>query len=114
MPQSRPIPSRVLLLTVTSVILFAQVSQAAVWYVDKDNTAGTQDGASWATAYTTLQPAIEAVFADLGGGPAYGWDIIRKRMLPSSAVSVRGVVRFAMKCETVNIQYDSFIGERYE
>ena len=33
---------------------------AAVWYVDKDNTSGTEDGTTWATAFTTFQPAIEA------------------------------------------------------
>ena len=33
---------------------------AAVVYVDKDNSSGIEDGASWATAFTTLQPAMDA------------------------------------------------------
>ena len=35
-------------------------AHAATWYVDKDNTSGTEDGTSWATAFTAVQPAIDA------------------------------------------------------
>ena len=34
----------------------------AVWYVDKDNTSGVEDGTAGATAFTTIQPAIDAAF----------------------------------------------------
>lgn len=38
-----------------------------IWYVDKANAANpTQDGTSWATAFSDLQPAIDAAF-DAGG-----------------------------------------------
>ena len=40
---------------------------SAVWYVDKDNASGTEDGTTWATAFTTIQPAIDAAHADGGG-----------------------------------------------
>jgi hypothetical protein len=33
---------------------------AAVWYIDKDNDSGTEDGTTWATAFTTFRPAIIA------------------------------------------------------
>ena len=42
-------------------------ASAAVWYVDKNNTSGAEEGASWATAFTTIQPAIDAAFYDGGG-----------------------------------------------
>ena len=47
----------------TALLLFALVpspATAVVWYVDIDNTSGIEDGTSWATAYTTIQPAIDA------------------------------------------------------
>jgi len=34
-------------------------ASAAIWYVDASNP-GTEDGTSWATAYRTIQPAIDA------------------------------------------------------
>lgn len=33
---------------------------AAVWYVDVDNDSGVEDGTSWQTAFTAIQPAIDA------------------------------------------------------
>jgi len=39
-------------------------ASAAVWYVDKDNTSGVEDGTSRATAFTTLQAAIDAMYGD--------------------------------------------------
>ena len=41
-----------------------------VRYVDKDNASGNEDGLSWATAYTTIQPAIDAAY-DAGGGEVW-------------------------------------------
>ncbi len=43
---------------------------AAVWYVDKGNVSGTEDGTSWETAFSTVQPAIDAA-ADDGGGSVW-------------------------------------------
>ncbi len=37
-----------------------------MWFVDKDNISGTEDGTSWATAFTTIQPGIDA--ASVAGG----------------------------------------------
>ena len=31
-----------------------------VWYVDRDNASGVEDGLAWATAFTTIQAAINA------------------------------------------------------
>ena len=48
------------------VILPILNASAAVWWVDKD-AAGAGTGTSWADAFTTIQPAIDAAFADAGG-----------------------------------------------
>ena len=40
---------------------------ATVWYADLDNASGTEDGTSWETAFTTIQPAIDAAFESGGG-----------------------------------------------
>ncbi len=46
-------------------------ASATICYVDKDNTSGVEDGASWATAFTTIQPAIDAAHADGRGTYVY-------------------------------------------
>jgi len=46
---------------------FSLMSSASVWYVDKDNSSGDEDGRSWGTAFSTIQPAIDAAFEDGGG-----------------------------------------------
>ena len=48
------------------ILLTSSFSHAAVWYVDKDN-AGAEHGTSWATAYVTIQPAINASINGTGG-----------------------------------------------
>ena len=55
------------LLAGTLILLGGGAAHAAVWYVDIDNSSGTEDGTSWATAFTTIQPAIDATFANAGG-----------------------------------------------
>jgi formylglycine-generating enzyme required for sulfatase activity len=47
-------------------VCLCATSSASVWYVDKDNTAA-EDGTSWATAFTAIQPAIDAAFTAGGG-----------------------------------------------
>jgi len=42
-------------------------SAADVWYIDVDNTSGTQDGTSWATAFDTIQAGVYAAFVAGGG-----------------------------------------------
>lgn len=51
-----------LLLAVLMCCLPVAPAFTAVWYVDQANT-GTQDGKSWETAFTTIQPAIDAAAA---------------------------------------------------
>ncbi len=53
---------RVLVLSgvVCAAILTALSAPAAVIYVDRANTSGVQDGASWATAFRAVQDAIDA------------------------------------------------------
>jgi len=49
-----------------SVILalgLAYTAEAAVWYVDKDNVSGVEDGLTWLTAYTTIHAAVNAASA---------------------------------------------------
>jgi len=54
-------------LLATALVAISAHAAAAVWYVDKDNT-GAEGGTSWGTAYTTIQPAIDAAYND-GGSP---------------------------------------------
>lgn len=42
-------------------------AHAAVWRVDKDNTAGPWDGTSWPTAIQTIQEGVDVAFNDGGG-----------------------------------------------
>ncbi len=49
------------------ILSFCLSANAAVWYVDKDNASGTEDGKSWETAFTTIQPAIDAAYEDSPG-----------------------------------------------
>ena len=57
---------RALLLVLLILSIFSFSANAATWYVDQSNT-GAEDGTSWGTAYTTIQPAIDAAFGDGGG-----------------------------------------------
>ncbi|MBI4560138.1 MAG: hypothetical protein HY706_21295 [Candidatus Hydrogenedentes bacterium] len=49
------------------ILLVTSDVTAAVWYVDRDNLSGMQDGLRWATAYNAIQPAIDAAYAGGGG-----------------------------------------------
>jgi hypothetical protein len=40
-------------------------SAHAQWYVDLGNTSGVDDGTSWATAFTAVQPAVDAAFNEV-------------------------------------------------
>ena len=44
-------------------LLFSFAANGGVWYVDKDNASGVEDGTSWAAAFTGIQPAIDAAYA---------------------------------------------------
>jgi hypothetical protein len=54
-------------LVVLGILLYAVSAAAAVWYVDKDNVSGAEDGTTWGTAFTTIQEGIDAAFDDGGG-----------------------------------------------
>ena len=45
----------------------APMGVAVAWYVDIDNVSGMEDGTSWARAFTTIQPAIDAASGSGGG-----------------------------------------------
>jgi hypothetical protein len=38
-----------------------------IWYVDKDNQSGVEDGITWQTAFATIQPALDAAVGEAGG-----------------------------------------------
>jgi len=52
------------------IVIFPVAHAQDVWYVDKDNTAGTENGLAWGTAFTTVQPAIDAAM-ETGGGEVW-------------------------------------------
>lgn len=68
-------------------------TQPAIWYVNQGNTTGTEDGLSWATGFTRIQPAIDAA-ANAGGGEVWvasGW-YDEERPDPSGAIVMRSGV----------------------
>jgi len=47
---------------------------AGPWYVNKGNTSGIEDGTSWATAFSTIEPACQAAYAEAWpNGPSEVW-----------------------------------------
>jgi hypothetical protein len=54
-------------LVLLGMLVYTVSASAAVWYVDKDNISGTQDGTTWSTGFTTIQEGIDAAFDDGGG-----------------------------------------------
>ena len=56
------------------LLLFHPLSTLAaattIRYVDKDNTSDTETGLTWDTAFTTIQPAIDAAY-NAGGGEVW-------------------------------------------
>ena len=54
------------LLGIISGLTMVCTAHAAVWYVDRDAAAGG-DGTTWARAFKTIQPGIDAAFSDGGG-----------------------------------------------
>lgn len=53
-------------LVIGGTVMLVLPASAAVWYVDKDAPPGG-DGTSWPTAFTEIQPGIDAAYADGGG-----------------------------------------------
>ena len=51
----------------TIVVALCPMVFADVWYVDKDNASGIEEGTSWSTAFTTIQTAVDAASAAGGG-----------------------------------------------
>jgi len=47
-------------LLIAVALVLCPVAYAAIWCIDKDNTSGTENGESWATAFTTIQIGIDA------------------------------------------------------
>lgn len=47
--------------------IFTLQANAAVWHVNKYPGSDIEDGTSWSTGFTTIQPAIDAAYNDGGG-----------------------------------------------
>lgn len=71
-------------------LLAAPTADAAVWYVDQSNTSGTEDGASWETAYTAIQPALDAAEADGGGDVWVAQGMYPEVLHVPSSMTLRG------------------------
>ncbi len=56
--------------TFAILVLLAPIATADVWYVDIDNTSGTENGESWETAFTIVQDGVRAA-DDAGGGEVW-------------------------------------------
>ena len=67
-PSTLPVP--LVCVAIVLLMLITPYSFAATWYVDVDSDSGVEDGLSWATAFRTIQPAIDAA-ADDGGGEVW-------------------------------------------
>lgn len=44
------------------LLTLSAFTQAEVWYVNKANTSGIEDGQRWATAFTKIQAAVGATY----------------------------------------------------
>ena len=55
--------ARCSLLVALAVLIVPVDAFSGTCYVDNDNTTGPWDGTSWATAFDTIQPAIDAAYA---------------------------------------------------
>ena len=62
--------NRVLLFSASLCVAIVTAVQADVWYVDRANVSGTENGTSWGTAFTEIQAAITAA-GDAGGGEVW-------------------------------------------
>lgn len=57
----------VFLFLLAAIAGWAQADPGDIFYVDRSNTSGVEDGRSWATAFTKLEPAIETARTRFGG-----------------------------------------------
>jgi hypothetical protein len=88
-------------LILAAALLFALEAFPAVWYVNKNAEPGG-DGTSWATAFQTIEPAVNAA-ADDGGGEVW----IAAGVYDEERAGFRG--RLFVK-ETVEV-YGGFVGD---
>lgn len=87
-PRARRLRSLFQVLVAFAFISAASVSSAQVIrYVDADNTTENQDGLSWATAFCTIQPAIDSAHAE-GGGDIWVADGVYTEDRPDSGTLI--------------------------
>ena len=98
-----------LMLTVLLAGVGANANAESVWHVDKSQTANEEDGESWETAFTTIQPAIDAAY-EAGGGEVWVaegvYDEQREWHHPQDVVRNTGALRLRDHVEV----YGGFVG----
>lgn len=101
----------------TVALFLGAATSADVYFVSKDNTAAVQDGASWATAFTAIQPAIDAAHAN-GGGEVWiakgVYDELRTTMRNTSSDPVLSLNIGALEVKEGVSLYGGFAGAEIE
>lgn len=94
--------------TAIAAVLFSAAAISQVWYVDKD-AAGSGDGSSWAAAFTTIQPAIDAAYL-AGGGEVWVAEGIYDELRNAGSSGLGGSIDGALRIRADVTLVGGFVG----